>query len=439
LRPTLDASAVDISVDGMRCRWEAPDGSISVSFNCDDIDRLRALTIDAFLSLPKRGVEIGGFLLGRIDSTDPLSISIEGFEPVPCEHRFGPSYVLSEADRGHCREVFERLQANTSPPIVGFYRTYTAREPALDAADQDLIQTYISGLQNVFLLIRPLSSLECGASFVFGKNGQLETEAQYASFPFRADQLAIPVETQRVSKALAAPPELPPRNVVAQPISAPPATIHQPRVKAEVPAALPRAVRPPRFTEQDPQPSRQIPWFWILLLCLIAITGGVVLYSWKSNQQQTSAEPSLVAIRESAPAPPQAAPQPTAPQPATQRSAPQQTENTIQTPEPPQAETTGKVPNAPWVAPVALHQVQPGIPPGIRARIHDRIIVPVVVHVTASGKVSSAFADGNGGSLYRYLGEQAVVAARLWRFRPAHSKTGTAMEASKTLYFVFTP
>ena len=431
MRPTLDASAVGDSVDSMRCRWDAPDGSVSVSFSCDDIDRLRGLTIDAFLSLPKRGVEIGGFLLGRIESTDPLSISIEGFEPVPCEHKYGPSFVLSEADRGHLTEVLDRLQANPDRDVVGFYRTYTPREPALDAADQDLIRTYFSRLQNIFLLIRPLSSLECAAAFVFWKNGQLQTEPQYASFPFRADQMTVPAEIPRATEMPARPPELPPRNAVSRPISAP-AAIHQPRISTDAPVTRPRPVPPPRFTEEDLEPSREFPWFWVLLLCLVVITGGVVLYSRKSNQQQTAAKPAIAESRESAPAPP--------PAPAVPQAEPKQAETAIPTPEPPPAERAERSPNiAPWVAPVTLHQVQPVIPPGIRARIHDRLIVPVVVHVTASGKVTSAFADGNGDSLYRYLGEQAVVAARLWRFRPARSKSGTPMEASKTLYFVFMP
>jgi hypothetical protein len=430
LRPTLDASAIGDSVDSVRCRWDAPDGSASVSFSCEDIDRLRGLTIDAFLSLPKRGVEIGGFLLGRIESTDPLSISIEGFEPVPCEHKYGPSYVLSEADRGHFTEVLDRLQATSDRQIVGFYRTYTPREPALDAADQDLIRTYFSGLQNVFLLIRPLSSLECTAAFVLWKNGELQTEPQYASFPFRSDQMAVPVELPRPTAPPARPPELPPRKAVSQPISAP---VRPPRILiTDLPVPTPRPVRPPRFTEDDFEPPREIPWFWILLFCLVVVTGGVVLYTRTSNQQQPPAKPPIAESREIAPAPPPVREVP--------QAAPKEPESAIPIPQPPPAERVETSPNiAPWVAPVAVHQVQPGIPPGIRARIHDRIIVPVVVHVTASGKVTSAFADGNGDSLYRYLGERAVVAAKLSQFRPARSKSGTPMEASKTLYFVFTP
>src|SRR5207237_536509 len=143
--------------------------------------------IDAFLSLPRRGVEIGGFLLGTSDSNG--LISIEGFEPAPCEHRYGPSYVLSDTDRSHFSELLDRLRVDSQRQVVGFYRTYTPREPALDAADQDLIRTYFPGPRNVFLLIKPLSSLECVGTFLFWKNGQLQTEPQYAPFAFSADQM----------------------------------------------------------------------------------------------------------------------------------------------------------------------------------------------------------------------------------------------------------
>jgi hypothetical protein len=434
LRQGTDTSAIG-AVESTHCNWEATDGSAAVSFNCDAIDQLRSLAIDAFLSLPKRGVEIGGLLLGRVDSTDPLSISIDGFEPVACEHRYGPSYVLSEGDRGHFSEVLGRLQTDSHRQIVGFYRTYTARAPALDPADQDLIRTYFSGPQNVFLLIRPLSSLDCVAALLFWTNGQLQTEPQYAPFAFRSDQMAGPAESPRATEAVARPPEMPPQNAVSQRIPEPAGSLHQPRPSSSAPAAMPRPVRPPRFTEEDLEPSREIPWFWVLLLCLVAVTGGTALYRWKSNQepgrtqQQIGANQTIPESHENAPAPP--------PAPAVPQAAPKQTEAPASEPPRTQIERTPNL--APWVAPVVLHQVQPGIPPGIRARIRDRMIVPVVVHVTTSGKVSGAFAQGNGDSLYRYLAEQAVVAARLWRFRPARSKSGIPLEASKTVYFVFTP
>jgi hypothetical protein len=89
--------------------------------------------------------------------------------------------------------------------------------------------------------------------------------------------------------------------------------------------------------------------------------------------------------------------------------------------------------------PAVLDEVQPTIPESIRARIEDHIVVPVQVEVSASGKVTFSAAEGDGDGLYRYLADQSAVAARRWRFKPAHSVNGSTVAARKTIYFDFTP
>ena len=51
---------------------------------------------EAFTAAPHRGAETGGILLGRREED---RIVVEDFEPVPSDHRFGPSYRLSDNDR----------------------------------------------------------------------------------------------------------------------------------------------------------------------------------------------------------------------------------------------------------------------------------------------------------------------------------------------------
>jgi hypothetical protein len=89
--------------------------------------------------------------------------------------------------------------------------------------------------------------------------------------------------------------------------------------------------------------------------------------------------------------------------------------------------------------PAVLDEVHPTIPESIRARIEEHIVVPVKIEVSASGKVISSAAEGDGDGLYRYLAEQSTAAARRWRFKPAHSVNGSPVAARKTIYFDFTP
>jgi hypothetical protein len=89
------------------------------------------------------------------------------------------------------------------------------------------------------------------------------------------------------------------------------------------------------------------------------------------------------------------------------------------------------------VLPEPTREIHPDIPPGIRARIHERVVIPVEVKVTANGRVTSASARGSGDSLYHYLADRSTRAARQWRFSPARSKAGRPVAASRTVYFVF--
>src|SRR5437868_9060594 len=113
------------TASGTACRWDAPGGRPSVIFDRDVLQELRSRVIEAFLSLPKRGVEVGGFLLGRIETAEPLTIRIDGFEPVLCEHRHGPSYVLSDTDRAQLEDALARRKSGSNPRVIGFYRSYT--------------------------------------------------------------------------------------------------------------------------------------------------------------------------------------------------------------------------------------------------------------------------------------------------------------------------
>ncbi len=110
-------------------------------------------SVEAWKSVPRRGVEIGGLLLGRI-AAGGQTITIEDFTPVECEHRSGPFYRLSENDRKRFDETF---RAHTH--AVGIYRTQTRAEClSLDEDDASLFEQYFHGKEGVFLLVQPATS-----------------------------------------------------------------------------------------------------------------------------------------------------------------------------------------------------------------------------------------------------------------------------------------
>ncbi len=88
---------------------------------------------EAFAAVPRRGAETGGILLGTRDGD---RLVIEDFEPVPCEHRFGPSYRLSDADREGMAESVAWFRACAQPglSVLGYYRSHTLPDFALTEA-----------------------------------------------------------------------------------------------------------------------------------------------------------------------------------------------------------------------------------------------------------------------------------------------------------------
>jgi hypothetical protein len=87
---------------------------------------------------------------------------------------------------------------------------------------------------------------------------------------------------------------------------------------------------------------------------------------------------------------------------------------------------------------VPRREVQPIVPAGIRARVRERTVVPVQLHIDASGRVADAAAKGAGDGLDRYLADQSVAAARHWFFMPAQSN-GRAVASVKIVDFIFLP
>jgi hypothetical protein len=120
------------------------------------MERLGSESWMAFKSVPHRGLEIGGILLGRkICDSDTTTFKIDGFEAVESEHRSGPSYVLSESD---WRSLQAALAKNGEAGI-GIFRSNTRRSerPGLQELDIDLFQRCFDLSDALFLMLEPAS------------------------------------------------------------------------------------------------------------------------------------------------------------------------------------------------------------------------------------------------------------------------------------------
>jgi len=161
--------------------WEAPGGALSIHFALELVQQLGLEALEAYKAVPRRGLEIGGILLGRTASSGgSTTIYIEGYERVESEHRSGPSFRLSESDLERLDHLLQK-----HPRRVGVYRTQTRAETlAIESDDASWFERCCAGLDGVFLLIQP--ALGTAAVFL-RRDGKLVREHE---FPFRAGELA---------------------------------------------------------------------------------------------------------------------------------------------------------------------------------------------------------------------------------------------------------
>jgi len=134
--------------------------------------------------LEASGVEVGGILLGRRAADQVL---VEDFEPAPCEHRLGRSYLLSDEDlRGLAESVewFRALpasQAGEGLEVLGFYRSRVRTDSSWHERDEDLMRRFFSDSGSLLVLLRPNPSQTFDAELFFFDGGSLRPASPPAS------------------------------------------------------------------------------------------------------------------------------------------------------------------------------------------------------------------------------------------------------------------
>jgi hypothetical protein len=171
--------------------WEPPGKGISVHLSYDVIDQLLQEAMQGLGAVPRRGVEVGGILLGTVEEGAPRIVKIEDFSAVQCEYASGPSYSLSDNDK---RRLEAQLQQWGRAPdrliyAVGYFRSHTRKDLFLSDADLALCSQYFSSPSDVVLLIRPFVTRTSLGGFFFWEHGKISREASCLEFPFNRKEL----------------------------------------------------------------------------------------------------------------------------------------------------------------------------------------------------------------------------------------------------------
>src|ERR1700722_767332 len=244
--------------------WELPEKPVVVHLNLGIIDRLSAEIMRGFGAVPKRGAEVGGLLLGRIEEGEQTIVRVEDFESIACDYKRGPSYLFT-ADDG---AAFDDACVH-STSAVGYFRSHTREGMSLGPEDIALMEHYFPLSSHMALLVKPFATKVSIASFFFREDG-LFPSAPPLEFPFRRRELtgeAAPArrsmlervprrrEGRRATRDITPPAEFPPEEL-ADPPPAPPGPAY-----ADASFSKPRARRR---------------WVWIPLSFVFLLLGIVL-------------------------------------------------------------------------------------------------------------------------------------------------------------------
>jgi hypothetical protein len=249
--------------------WEPTGKPYTVEIAFDVIDGMNVEVMRGFGAVRRRGAEVGGLLVGRIEPTDThVLIVIEDFEPVPCEYAYGPSYVLSPNDLQGLRKGLAQLDPSSGGQLytVGFYRSHTRDGLSLDDQDLKFFREYFTDPLHVMLLVKPFATKAGQAGVFIQENGILKSSSSYLEFPFRRRELTgEPEETRDPAPAYEAPLPRPDRRrseplASPSPSSSPPPPSPQPPQREPAPAAaivsapIPIGPKLIPFTISEPAP-----------------------------------------------------------------------------------------------------------------------------------------------------------------------------------------
>lgn len=307
--PTLPPGATP---SGSAFLWQPEGESAAVSIGYDVIDRLGAAVMEGFGRVPKRGAEIGGLLLGTVEQGARPMVRIEDFVAVPSEHRWGPSYQLSEKDQQGFDDALGAAAPSPDRSIhaIGYFRSHTREPFQLAPEDHALLDSRFPQPHAVCLLIRPYPTRVSDAAFLFRENGRqnghFAAQPPAVVLPFRRRELGGGKPERRRpngARPVAAPPVVSVPSA-ATPLSPPPEPdrIPAPSFGGLVPDETAPQVAARRRGGEAPQARRWIaPAFAVAMLLLGLLAGAQVAVRFLRPSpvvpQTQAAPPSLLPLR----------------------------------------------------------------------------------------------------------------------------------------------
>jgi hypothetical protein len=175
---------------------------VRVEIDFDLIDRLETEVMRAFGAVPRRGLEVGGILIGTVAPGKPNVVHIDDFEPILSRHEQGPSYILSETERRQLAQAIERWRSQNGlrSRVVGFFRSHTREGLALGAEDLEIFSQFFPEQAAVALVVKPYATRPSVGGIFFREGATIRSQSSYLEFPFRSRELGAASAPERQTR-----------------------------------------------------------------------------------------------------------------------------------------------------------------------------------------------------------------------------------------------
>ena len=143
--------------------WTEPGYPATVEFSLNTLERLRRRAVQGLMALPKRGLGLGGILLGQRDPATNV-VQVEDFLEFACSHLAGPSFSLTPDER---ERAMKTIREKRVLAVVGWYFTRTQPPMAPRGTDLDLYESFCPSATQFMLMIRPGNTEPTKATLYF--------------------------------------------------------------------------------------------------------------------------------------------------------------------------------------------------------------------------------------------------------------------------------
>ncbi|MSV29345.1 MAG: hypothetical protein EXQ52_11490 [Bryobacterales bacterium] len=173
--------------------WLAPGIPFQLEYAPEALEHVRRIAVEAFYSMPRGGMEVGGILLGRHGNG---LVEVLNSVPIECEHASGPGFVLSPKDHTKLAALVAgggRQPGGPELRVVGWFHSHTRSGIFLSAEDLAIHERYFPEPWQVALVVRPEHGAPARAGFFFrGTGGSIRSESTALEFKLQTLAHASP-------------------------------------------------------------------------------------------------------------------------------------------------------------------------------------------------------------------------------------------------------